>query len=133
MSVISRASRDTFAVMMKGKVCNFDQSADRGCCTMGDHRQRPFLRQAPVTERPVALPPVTRGEAIMGSLLAQCPNTSALINTGVETDASSLAAAWRSALRVNCPHCNEVHEIRVNEAYLQDVMSVERRYVRPEL
>jgi hypothetical protein len=63
----------------------------------------------------------------MGPLLAQCPNTSALINTGVETDARSLAAAWRSALRLNCPHCNEVHEIRVREAYLHDVMSLGRR------
>ena len=68
----------------------------------------------------------------MGQLLAQCPNTSALINTGVETDAPSLAAAWKSALRVNCPHCNEVHEIRVSEAYLDEVLSLGWRSVRPE-
>ena len=60
----------------------------------------------------------------MGPLLVQCPNTFALINTGVETDAASLAVAWSSALRLDCPHCNEVHEVRVREAYLQDVMSV---------
>jgi hypothetical protein len=63
----------------------------------------------------------------MGSLLVRCPNTFAVIDTGVETDAASLALAWRSTLRFHCPHCNEVHEVRVREAYMQDVLSLEGR------
>jgi hypothetical protein len=30
-------------------------------------------------------------------------------------------------LRFHCPHCNEIHEVRVRDAYLHDVMSLERR------
>ena len=30
----------------------------------------------------------------------------------------SLSAAWSGTLKVNCPHCGEVHEISVREVYI---------------
>jgi hypothetical protein len=36
----------------------------------------------------------------------------------VETDAISLAAAWKKTLKVACPHCGEMHRVSVRDAYI---------------
>ena len=54
----------------------------------------------------------------MAPLLFTCPATHRRAPTRIETDAKSLAAAWKKTLKVQCPHCGEVHRISVREAYL---------------
>jgi hypothetical protein len=54
----------------------------------------------------------------MAPLLFICPKTNQRAPTGIETDLKSLSASWRATLKLNCPHCNEVHEISVSETYL---------------
>jgi hypothetical protein len=51
-------------------------------------------------------------------LLFLCPKTNQQAPTGIETDVQSLGAAWRTTVKVTCPHCSEVHEISVRETYL---------------
>jgi transposase-like protein len=58
----------------------------------------------------------------MASLLFNCPKTNHPAPTGVETDAQSLRASRKATLKVNCPHCGEVHEISVREAYIDGVL-----------
>jgi hypothetical protein len=54
----------------------------------------------------------------MNPLVAHCPKTAAVINTGIGTEFKSLSQVWRKTIRIRCPHCNEEHEIKVSEAYL---------------
>jgi hypothetical protein len=54
----------------------------------------------------------------MASLLFNCPKTNRQAPTGIETDVQSLSVAWRGILKVNCPHCGEVHEISVRDVYI---------------
>ena len=49
----------------------------------------------------------------MASLFFTCPKTNQKTSTGIETDAQSLRATWKAMVKVNCPHCGEVHEISV--------------------
>ena len=55
----------------------------------------------------------------MAPLLFTCPTTHRRAPTRIETDPNSLAAAWRKTLKVECPHCGEVHRISVREAYVK--------------
>ena len=84
------------------------------------HRQRP-MRQASVAERSFELPPVN-GEPTMPSLLFNCPKTNQQVPTGIDTDVQSLRASWKTTVKVNCPHCGEVHEMSVRETYLNGVL-----------
>ena len=54
----------------------------------------------------------------MAPLLFTCPATHRRAPTRIETDAKSLAAAWKKTLKVQCPHCGEVHLVSVREAYI---------------
>ena len=58
----------------------------------------------------------------MAPLLFICPKTNQQAPTGIETDVQSLSASWKSALKVHCPHCGEVHEISVRETYVDGVL-----------
>ena len=58
----------------------------------------------------------------MAPLLFTCPRTNQQAPTGVETDVQSLSAAWKATLKVNCPHCGEVHEISVRETYINGAL-----------
>jgi hypothetical protein len=51
-------------------------------------------------------------------LLFLCPKTNQQAPTDIETDVQSLGAAWKTTVKVTCPHCAEVHEISVRETYL---------------
>jgi phage FluMu protein Com len=33
-----------------------------------------------------------------------------------------LRAAWKATLRINCPHCGEVHEISVRETFINGAL-----------
>jgi hypothetical protein len=67
----------------------------------------------------------------MGSLLFNCPKTHQNASTGIETDVQSLRASWKATLKINCPHCGEVHEVSVRETFingtLQDAIDRSRR------
>jgi hypothetical protein len=54
----------------------------------------------------------------VASLLFTCPNTSLKLSTGVEMDVPGLRAHWNSTLRLDCPHCRDVHDISVREVYM---------------
>ena len=47
-----------------------------------------------------------------------CPSTRGSIQTTIATDVKTLAKAWHSKIKVTCPHCSEVHNFRVCEAYV---------------
>jgi hypothetical protein len=93
--------------------------------------------QAPVTERPIALPPVsTRGahRAIILLYLSQeltRHKTRQQADTGIMTDAESLRDSWSMTLNVNCPHCGQVHAVSVRETYIdaaiRNVSEIARR------
>jgi hypothetical protein len=34
----------------------------------------------------------------------------------------SLSASWKAMLKVNCPHCGQVHEISVRETYIDSAL-----------
>jgi hypothetical protein len=59
----------------------------------------------------------------MALLLFACPKTYQNVSTGVETDARSLSASWKTTLKVKCPHCGEEHEISVRETYVQGALA----------
>jgi len=54
----------------------------------------------------------------VASLLFTCPNTSRKLSTGVEMDVPGLRAHWNSTLRLDCPHCRDVHDIAVRQVYM---------------
>jgi hypothetical protein len=58
------------------------------------------------------------GNPMAPPLLFLCPKTNQQAPTGIETDVQSLGAAWRTTVKVTCPHCSEVHEISVRDTYL---------------
>ena len=58
----------------------------------------------------------------MASLLFTCPQPHQKVSTGVETDAQSLRASWKTTLKVDCPYCGAGHEIAVREAYLDSAI-----------
>ena len=72
----------------------------------------------------------------MACLLFTCPNTSRKASTGVEMDVQSLRQYWKLTLKLDCPHCDEVHDVRVREAYLDSAVegleptAVQRAMVR---
>ena len=58
----------------------------------------------------------------MALLLFTCPKTNQQAPTGIETDVQSLSAAWKATLKVNCPHCGEMHEISVRDTYINGAL-----------
>jgi hypothetical protein len=58
----------------------------------------------------------------MALLLFACPKTNRQAPTGIETDVQSLSASWKAILKVNCPHCDEVHEVSVRETYINGAL-----------
>jgi hypothetical protein len=55
----------------------------------------------------------------MPPLSFTCPKTNQQAPTGIETDVQSLSAFWKAMVKVNCPHCGEIHKIPVRERYIQ--------------
>src|SRR5262245_6236234 len=61
-------------------------------------------------------------EIAVARLLFTCPNTSRKASTGVEMDVQGLRQYWKLTLKLDCPHCNEVHDVCVREAYLDSAV-----------
>jgi hypothetical protein len=55
-------------------------------------------------------------------LLFTCPKTGQKVPTGVEMDVQGLRANWKSTLRLDCPHCDASHDVRVREVYLNSAV-----------
>jgi hypothetical protein len=55
-------------------------------------------------------------------LLFTCPNTSRKASTGVEMDLQGLRQYWKLTLKLDCPHCDDVHDVRVREAYVDSAV-----------
>lgn len=59
----------------------------------------------------------------MGVLIFRCPATGREIDPGIEAAETSLAGAYGprfAALYVRCPHCGDHHEIKIDEALLNE-------------
>ena len=90
-----------------------------------------------MTERPIALPPVSnRGahHAITLLYLSQeltRHKTRQQAVTGIMTDAESLRDSWSMTLNVNCPDCGQMHAVSVRETYIdaaiRNVSEIARR------
>jgi hypothetical protein len=61
-------------------------------------------------------------EIAVARLLFTCPNTSRKASTGVEMDVQGLRQYWKLTLKLDCPHCDEVHDVCVREAYLDSAV-----------
>jgi hypothetical protein len=59
----------------------------------------------------------------MAALFFNCPKTRRHAPTGIETDVQSLRASWKATLKLNCPHCGEVHEISIRDAYINGALN----------
>jgi len=68
-------------------------------------------------------PTAARASPSTSELLVPCPRTGRQVLTGIETDVQSLRASWKRMLTVDCPHCGEVHELSVREAYLGSALT----------
>jgi hypothetical protein len=58
----------------------------------------------------------------MASLFFTCPTTLQQAPTGIGTDVQSLQAAWKTTLKIKCPHCGQVHEISVRDTYINGAL-----------
>jgi hypothetical protein len=54
----------------------------------------------------------------MSLLFVTCPATRKPVSTGIETHMGTLKKTWNSQMCVTCPHCSEVHEYKVRDAFL---------------
>jgi hypothetical protein len=59
-------------------------------------------------------------------LTVLCPITKSSIPTAIATDVRSLAKAWHTKIQVPCPHCSEIHNYRVCEAFVETAISIAR-------
>ena len=73
----------------------------------------------------------------MAMLQFFCPETSQQASTGIETDPDSLRACWSTTVKVDCPHCGQVHKISVRETHvgmaLNDALDRTTTLRRPSL
>src|SRR5262245_40869119 len=58
----------------------------------------------------------------MARLLFTCPNTSRKASTGIEMDVQGLRQYWKLTLKFDCPHCDDVHDVRVREVYIESAV-----------
>jgi hypothetical protein len=54
----------------------------------------------------------------MSLLFVTCPTTRKPVSTGIETHIGTLKKTWNSPMRVTCSHCNQVHEYRVRDVFI---------------
>jgi hypothetical protein len=53
----------------------------------------------------------------------QCPTTAGLVTVNIKDDAKSVNQGWRRSLKLQCPHCGDVHVVRYSDAYIEGVLS----------
>ena len=58
----------------------------------------------------------------MACLLFTCPNTSRKASTGIEMDVQGLRQYWKLTLKLDCPHCDGIHDVRVRKVYIDSAV-----------
>lgn len=56
----------------------------------------------------------------MATLTFECPNTRRPINSGIETDESTLGSVRPVQFRLHCPHCRCYHDLALHCGRLSD-------------
>jgi RNase P subunit RPR2 len=56
-------------------------------------------------------------------LSIRCPSTGQLLETGISTDADSLAKKWHSEIRITCKCCGDTHEFPLRDLFLAQAVS----------
>lgn len=56
-------------------------------------------------------------------LAIRCPTTGITIDTGISTDADSLAKSWHNDIRLKCACCGGTHQFAVREVFLAQAVS----------
>ena len=54
----------------------------------------------------------------MGELIFLCPKSAREVETGIKTDAASLARSRRKVMRIQCPHCQAVHAFKIADGWV---------------
>ena len=54
----------------------------------------------------------------MGTITVTCPMTGEPIRFELDTSYRRLAKTWDKKLKIDCPHCRRVHEMKVREAFI---------------
>jgi hypothetical protein len=54
----------------------------------------------------------------MGELIFLCPQSAREIETGIKTDAASLARSRRKMMRIECPHCHVTHAFKIADGWV---------------
>jgi hypothetical protein len=54
----------------------------------------------------------------MSSLFVRCPTTHEPVSTGIETDPESLAKMQSTTVSIVCPHCGQLHDLKMSETYM---------------
>jgi hypothetical protein len=63
-----------------------------------------------------------RTEPAFGELSFRCPVNERTVSTGIYTDEGSLARLQLIDIRVRCPHCGDVHTIRVADTFVSQTI-----------
>jgi hypothetical protein len=63
-----------------------------------------------------------RAEPAFGELSFRCPVNDHTVSTGIYTDEYSLARLQLIDIRVRCPHCGDVHTIRVADTFVSQTI-----------
>jgi hypothetical protein len=56
----------------------------------------------------------------MATVYTSCPNTGREISTEIDIDADSFVRMPQVVMRIECPHCDELHDWSKHNAYLRD-------------
>jgi hypothetical protein len=56
-------------------------------------------------------------------LAIRCPTTGTTVETGILTDADSLAKNWHGDIRLNCSGCGGTHQFALREVFLAQAVS----------
>ncbi|MEJ2373937.1 MAG: hypothetical protein P8Y71_00540 [Pseudolabrys sp.] len=59
----------------------------------------------------------------MDDLSMRCPETSKLINIGVDAKYENLTRVWNVEMTVPCPHCGHNHTDLVRDAYMDQTIA----------
>ena len=54
----------------------------------------------------------------MGTLIFSCPKTWRVIEPGIETDDTTLVRLRSHSLRIDCPYCHVIHELKIKDGHL---------------
>ncbi len=63
-----------------------------------------------------------RTEPEFGELSFRCPVNDRTVSTGIYTDERSLVRLQLIDIRVRCPHCGDIHTIRVADTFVSQTI-----------